>query len=203
MTEKNTQQNENFGGALIWLLCAIAFFCSVGLLLCYVNERAVGIRYYEDRDEISSVVPGDCASAVHFKFATDLPAAGNRHYALILYDAAFTGNDLTFANMNEGQWEFSMDGNVWRPLILSKGECVLETNVSAGEKILLLRAADDLDVNAAEGRLTFKLKLKEDLGRITLWVLLGILAGGTIFSVAYLTIKTALKKKSQSAQKEN
>jgi len=194
MKEKIIQKKEHKNKVVIPVLCIIIAFCSVSLLLCYAEGRTKRINC-EIPDGILSVLPGDSVSTANFEFTMKLPDAKDRQYDLIIYDVAFVGGDVTFADMNEGQWEFSMDGETWFPIILSKGECLLQADVSAGKKILLIRAANELDLGAAGGNLNFKLKLKENLSKVNLWILIGIIAGNLPISVIYLIVKNRTSKK--------
>jgi len=190
--KKDTQKRERLGRVLIPLFCLIVIFCTTGLFLCYANGRTSKVDY-EASDEIISVAPDFSVNVVNFDFTIEY--SKNRRCSLIIYDVMFDGDGLSFADMNEGQWEYSVDGGIWRPLILANGECVLKTNISVGEKNLLLRVTEDLDVKAAKGSLTFKLKLKENTGDITLWILIGVITGGVFAAVGLLLTKTVLKTK--------
>ena len=187
MTENNIQERERERKVSILLLCVFVALCTAGLILCYAKERTSRIEYAA-AEGMLPVIPGDSASVVNFGFTLELPRSLNRRYALVICDVAFEGG-LTFADMNEGQWEYSLDGGPWLPLILSEGQCVLETDAAAGEKNLLLRAADNLDAGARGGNLSFRLKLKENPRRITLWILLGIITGAAFIAAAYPIIK--------------
>jgi len=189
-----SQKKERSVGILIPILCVIMVFCAAGLLSCYAKEKMKGIKY-EISDEIESALPGDSDSIADFKFTVELPDGKNRRYALVIHDVKFVGGDLTFADMNEGQWEYSIEGGMWLPLILTKGECLLSADLPAGKRLLLIRATSDLDIEAAGGSLNFKLKLKENPGAVISRILLGIAAGGLLVSVIYLTAKSRVNKK--------
>jgi len=196
MKEKTIQKKERKDRALILLLCVIMLFCTAGLLLCYAKQRASSINY-EAPDGILSMLPCDCENAVDFEFTAELPELRNRRCALVIYDVVFVGGGLTFADMNDGQWQYSVNGNIWSPLILSQGERLLESSLSAGKGVLSLRATDDLDINASGGSLRFKLKLKESPGNTILWALIGAIAGCLLILVIYLTAKNRIKKRTQ------
>jgi len=173
----------------------LALFCSFGLSSC-AREREIGVTSMETL----SVIPG--YKTAHFKLDAKVPALRIRPYALKVYDVTFTGGGLNFADMNEGQWEFSINGNKWHPLILSGEEFVLKEDVSAGESILSLRATDELALEASGGELNFKLKLErsrgfaaENLAAAIMWTLLGIIINSALVLAIYAVFKGRINKK--------
>ena len=194
MKEKDIQKRERNAVILILLFCVIIILCSAGLFLCYAKERIKGI-YYEPSDGMWTVVPGGTAAA-HFGFTMELPETGNRRYALVMDGVTFDGGGLGFADMNEGQWEYSVAGGIWQPLVLTNGECVLEKEALPGKRRLLIRASDNLDINAAGGSLNFELKLKEiPDGRMRIWLPLGVAAGGLTITLMFYIIKKIERRK--------
>jgi len=191
---KNIRKKEIKDRVALVLCAVMIILCSAGLLLCYAKERTKRI-YNEILDETPSVLPGENVSAAVFRFTVELSDVKHRRYDLIICDISFEGGDLTFGDMNEGQWEYSTDGTMWLPLILSKGECLLKADVSAGKKILLIRAADDLDVKAAGSSLNFQLKLKEKPGKVNSRILIGIAVGSMLILSAYLTAENNKRRK--------
>lgn len=178
----------------ILFLFVLILLCSAGLFLCFEKERTIQL-HFNSPDEMLSVIPGDSASAADSEFTMRLPPnRKHRRYDLKIYNVAFAGGSLTFEDMNEGQWEYRIDGGEWLPLILSKGERVLETGVSAGEKTLSLRASDNLDTEAAAGKLNFKLKLVESPVNIILSILIGAATGGLLILIMYITAKKFINK---------
>jgi len=200
MKDKNIQKKESRAVVLILLFCMIIVLCSAGLFLCYAKERTKGI-YYEQSDETWTVTPGDPVDAAYFRFTMELPETGSRRYVLIMGGVTFEGGGLDFTDMNEGQWEYSITGGVWQPLILTNGECVLDKEASPGERRLSIRAADSLNLNAAGGELSFELKLKESPdGRLRIWVPLGAAAGSLTIALMFYTVKKAYNKKNKKGE---
>jgi len=196
MKERGIQKKERKAAVLILLLCMIIILCSAGLFLCYAKERTKGV-YYEPSDEILTVTPGNPAGAAYFRFTMELPETGKRRYALVISGVTFDGGGLAFEDMNDGQWEYSVAGREWRPLILSDGECVLEKEASPGKRNLFIRAKDNLDLNAAGGDLNFGLKLKEIPGRMWVWIPVGAAAGCLLIALIFYTAKKIYKKKKE------
>ena len=202
MTEEKKQRTERGAGAVILLLGVIIILCAAGLILCYAKARTAKLEY-SFSGEALKVVPGNPASVAHIAYTAELPEAKKRQYALIIHDVVFIGTDLTFADMNEGQWEYSTNGSAWTPLVLSKGERVIKMNMTAGQGVLLLRAADNLDVRAAGGSLDFKLKLRENRGHIDLWILFGILVGSVIVLFAYPIVENRISRRAAASLPDN
>jgi len=139
---------------------------SLVLLLCiasysYYRQSRNSELYYRDGPSDSlSVAPGKDGSYADFEFTVLLPKWRFSPYAIKIYDATFIGGDLTFEDMNGGEWEYSLDGAPWAPLIVTGGECLIDPNTPAGDRSLSLRATESLDLTAGGGELSFKLDLQ-------------------------------------------
>jgi len=155
-SKKERNRKSCITGTVLIPLSVIIFLLYAGLILYFMKREPI---VFDNLPEVNTVVPGSPVSLANIGFTVTLPKTSGRPYALKIHDVVFDGNGLTFADMNEGEWEYSIDGNKWQPLILSQGERVLETEATAGRKILSLRASDNLDAGATGGKLSFKLKL--------------------------------------------
>ncbi|MCL2817719.1 MAG: hypothetical protein FWD39_04970, partial [Clostridiales bacterium] len=133
---------------LVFFAAIILLLCLTAILLCVFNQKTVEVQYKTSPE--MSVVPGEQVSRANFEFDVRLPKITNQLYNLVIYDVAFSGGktDLVFADMNRGEWEYSLDGDPWRPLILTGGERILQANATEGERMLSIRATDALDLDA-------------------------------------------------------
>ena len=180
---------------IIYCISAVLIICTLSLTVCSKN-RKVNVN----SKEILSVIPGH--KTAKFELTVTIPDFRIRPYNLKIYDITFVGKDLVFADMNNGEWEYSMDGSKWHPLILTKGECILYTDVTAGKFILSLRATKDLDIGAVGGLLNYKLKLDygkgiaaENAGGALMWAVIGITTGSILVLAAYQIAKVLTNKK--------
>ena len=108
--------------------------------------------------ESISLIPGT-DDHTDFIFTVTLPKRKNRSYTLKFYNVSFNGGSLSFADMNNGEWEYCLDGGSWHHLIVYGGERILEAETHAGERTLSIRATDRLSYDAAYGEFNFQLKL--------------------------------------------
>ena len=143
---------------LLTMLCITLVFCAAGMIAYFTAKRDARIIYAADTPASLSVFPG-ADGRTDFEFAVLLPQRKKRQYVLKMYDAAFAGEGLGLSDMNDGEWEYRLDGGEWTPLIWSNGECTLESDIFAGERSLSIRATNRLGIEAAGGELMFKLKL--------------------------------------------
>jgi len=139
---------------LVLLLCVASY-------MYYSQSRDSEILYHDPPSDSLSVMPGRDGSYAAFGFTVLLPKWRFSPYAIKIVDVDFTGGKITFGDMNGGEWEYSLDGAAWFPLIVAGGECLIDPDTPAGERILFIRAADNLELTAIGGQLNFNLRLEK------------------------------------------